>query len=336
MVSTKAELLEYFNRLASVKALVVGDIMLDRYIWGSVERISPEAPVPVVLVNHKEDRLGGAGNTVRNLRSLGLSVDLCGFVGDDEEGQRVLTLLQEESIGADGVIVDRKTPTISKTRVIAHHQQVVRIDREEIEPKESHLREMFDEMIYQRIDDTDLVVVSDYGKGAISESLLKMIARASAAGRLSRAKRPVMLDPHPRNYDYYFGMTAVKPNRKEAEQASGLTIRSKQDAIHAAPLILKKWGAEILVLSLAEEGMLVATNDNQPPILLDTVAKKVADVSGAGDAVVAVFSAALAVGAPLRVAGDLANMAAGLVVGEVGTAPVNREAFYAEIQSRKD
>jgi D-beta-D-heptose 7-phosphate kinase/D-beta-D-heptose 1-phosphate adenosyltransferase len=329
--SSREELLDVIEKVRNLPVMVVGDVMLDRYIWGAVDRIAPEAPVPVVLVKKKEDRLGGAGNTVRNLRALGLQVDLCGFIGDDEEGQTVLRLLAEEQIGRDGVIVDSSVPTISKTRVIAHNQQVVRIDREEVGLKHEALRSGFDALVDSKIDAAKVVIISDYGKGAISESLLKRFEEASKSGRLSRSLRPLMLDPHPRNYALYSGATAVKPNRKEAEEASGIKIKNKQDAIKAAQIVLERWKSEILVLSLAEDGMLVATAGGTDPILIDTAAKKVADVSGAGDAVVAVFAAAMGVGASLRVAGDLANIAAGIVVGEVGTVPVDYDQLRHEI-----
>lgn len=329
--SSRDELLDAFDRIMGIPVLVVGDVMLDRYIWGAVERISPEAPVPVVAVRRMEDRLGGAGNVVRNLRALGASVDLCGFIGDDEEGQTVLKLLASEQVGRDGMIVDRTIPTTSKTRVIAHNQQVVRIDREEIDTHNSEIRQAFEQLVDHKIDVARVVILSDYGKGTITESLLKRLGQATSQGRLGGLKKPLMLDPHPRNYALYEGMTAVKPNRKEAEEASGMKIRSKEDAIKAAPAVLKRWKSDILVLSLSEDGMLVATADGRESILIDTVAQRVADVSGAGDTVTAVFAASLGVGAPLRVAGDLANIAAGLVVGEVGTAPVDARRLREEI-----
>jgi D-beta-D-heptose 7-phosphate kinase / D-beta-D-heptose 1-phosphate adenosyltransferase len=330
--SSQTELLSTFEKIRDLPVLVVGDVMLDRYVWGVVDRISPEAPVPVVLVKRMEDRLGGAGNVVRNLRALGAQVELCGFIGDDEQGQAVLKLLSDEQVGREGVIVDSLIPTTAKTRVIAHNQQVVRIDREEVNNHSLELRKAFDALVDSKIDSHKVIIISDYGKGTITESLLKRFADARNQGRIGD-KCPLMLDPHPRNYNLYSGMTAVKPNRKEAEEAAGIKIRNRADALMAAPLVLSKWKSDILVLSLAEDGMLVATTDGKEPILIDTVARKVADVSGAGDAVTAVFAAALGVGASLRVAGDLANISAGIVVGEVGTVPVNYNALREEIMN---
>ena len=331
--SSREELLGAYDKIRGLPVLVVGDVMLDRYIWGAVERISPEAPVPVVMVRRMEDRLGGAGNAVRNLRAIGAVVDICGFIGDDEEGQSVLKLLAAEQVGRDGVLIDAAIPTTSKTRVIAHNQQVVRIDREEINNHSPDLRKAFENLVDKKIDAHKVVVISDYGKGTVTESLLKRFSAAKEAGRVGIGSRPLMLDPHPRNYALYAGMTAVKPNRKEAEEAAGMKIKSKDDALRAAPLVLAKWRSDILVLSLSEDGMLVATADGSAPILIDTVARRVADVSGAGDTVTAVFAAALGVEVPLRVAGDLANIAAGIVVGEVGTAPVNAEQLLEEIRN---
>ena len=331
--STREELLATYERMADLPVLVVGDVMLDRYIWGAVERISPEAPVPVVLVHTTEDRLGGAGNAVRNLRSLGTKVELCGFIGDDEQGEVVLKLLAAEQIGRDGVLIDSSIPTIAKTRVIAHNQQVVRIDREKINTHNKSLRDSFEALVRSKIEAARVIVVSDYGKGTITESLMATFRQAADGGLIGRSVRPIMLDPHPRNYQLYKKMTAVKPNRKEAEEAAGFPIRSKEDALRAAPIVLKKWESDILVMSLSEDGMLVATSDGEEPFLIDTVARRVADVSGAGDTVTAVFSAALGVGAPLRVAGDLANIAAGIVVGEVGTAPVDANRLREEIMN---
>ncbi len=329
--SSRADLLSTFERMRGLPIMVVGDVMLDRYIWGVVERISPEAPVPIVNVQRTEDRLGGAGNAVRNLCALGAKVELCGFIGDDEQGEKVLKLLAAEHVGRDGVLIDSSIPTTAKTRVIAHNQQVVRIDREEINTHNQALRTSFEALVASRIDAAKVIIVSDYGKGTITASLLDTFAKAVDEGRIGRTSRPIMLDPHPRNYQIYKKMTAVKPNRKEAEEASGMKIRNKEDALRAAPEVLKRWNSDILVMSLSEDGMLVATRDGEPPFLIDTVARRVADVSGAGDTVTAVFAAALGVGAPLRVAGDLANIAAGIVVGEVGTAPVNPERLREEL-----
>lgn len=329
--SDRDQLLATLERMRGIPAMVVGDVMLDRYIWGVVERISPEAPVPIVNVRRTEDRLGGAGNVVRNLCSLGARVELCGFIGDDEEGETVLKLLASECVGRDGVLIDSSIPTTSKTRVIAHNQQVVRIDREEIDTHNQRLRTSFEALVASRIDAAKVIIVSDYGKGTITASLLEAFSKAKDEGRVGLKSRPIMLDPHPRNYQIYKNMTAVKPNRKEAEEAAGFRIRSKEDALRAAPEVLKRWQSDILVLSLSEDGMLIATVDGEPPFLIDTVARRVADVSGAGDTVTAVFAAALGVGAPLRVAGDLANIAAGIVVGEVGTAPVDADRLREEV-----
>lgn len=336
VVTPKEVLLETLDRIRDIPVLVVGDLVLDRYIWGTADRISPEAPVPVVRVRRTEDRLGCAGNVVRNLLNLGTRLNVCGFIGDDEDGRTILRLLEEKQVGKEGVIVDRSSPTIVKTRVIAQHQQIVRIDREENTARPPALLEGFAALVDAQIDSAKVVLLSDYGKGAITESLMKRLLDAEASGRIGKGVRPVVLDPHPSNYDIYSKMTVVKPNRKEAEIAAGVKIPDKEAACAAAPILLKRWNADMMLISLGEEGLIIARADGGRPILIDTVAQEVFDVSGAGDTVTAVFAAALGVGADPQVAGDLANIAAGLVVAEVGTVAINREKLVRAIQALPD
>jgi D-beta-D-heptose 7-phosphate kinase / D-beta-D-heptose 1-phosphate adenosyltransferase len=306
--------------------------MLDRYIWGTVDRISPEAPVPVVAVTKTEDRLGGAGNVVRNLTALGARVSACGFVGDDKEGQTVLQLLSASGVNKEGVLIDKDRPTTVKTRVIAHAQQVVRIDRE---VKGSHsiaLREGFSALVDAQIDSSRAVVLSDYGKGAISETLMRHCDAAHAAKRIGWQIRPLVLDPHPSNYSIYHSVTVAKPNRKEAELASGIAISDRASAAHAGRVLIERWGAEVLLITLGEDGMAVVKRGTEDALFLETVAREVFDVSGAGDTVTAIFAAAAAVGASERMASSLANIAAGIVVSEVGTVAVDMERLKAEVK----
>lgn len=335
---SKEDLLGIIEKIKDLPVLVVGDIMLDRYIWGKVERISQEAPVPVVQVTKIEDRLGGAGNVVRNLQSLGARVSVCGFISDDEEGQTVLKLLDRDGVGKDGVIVDRSCPTTLKTRVIAHNQQVVRIDRENVGAKSPALREAFAALVDAHIDESKALILSDYGKGGISESLIKKIGDAKAAKRIGLGIRPFVIDPHPSNYHIYNGMTVAKPNRKEAEAGSGIKITDRASALKAASILAKKWNADIMLVSLGEGGLLVLSKENPEGLFVESTALQVFDVSGAGDTVTATFSAALAAGATLAQAGDLANIAAGIVVAEVGTVPIDRTKLQREVErlSKRD
>jgi D-beta-D-heptose 7-phosphate kinase/D-beta-D-heptose 1-phosphate adenosyltransferase len=331
--STRQELFETLDKIRGLEVLVVGDVILDRYIWGSVERISPEAPVPVVLVKRVEDRLGGAGNVVRNLSALGAKVSLSGFIGDDDEGRVVLKLLESDGVEKDGVLIDRSRPTALKTRVIAATQQICRVDRENPgAPQVVGLREGIAAYIDANLEKSKVVIVSDYGKGVISDVLMTKLFEARQKGRLGLGVRPLVVDPKPPNYGLYRGISVATPNRKEAEVASGLKITNKEKAMEAARLLLKKWEAEMMMITLGEDGLMIVPSDTGDGIVLDTVAQNVFDVSGAGDTVIAIFSAALAAGATARVAGDLANIGAGVVVSEVGTVAVNPEKLRTEIE----
>lgn len=320
---TKEQLSAALDKIASTPVLVIGDLMLDRYIWGKVERISPEAPVPVVEVVKTEARLGGAGNVVRNLAAIGAKPSVCGIVGDDEDGRTLLEIL--DSIGADrrGVVVDLSRPTTVKTRVIAHTQQVVRIDFESRVKAASDVSARMMKAFDSSLDLNKAVVLSDYGKGTVSVEVLDALEQATKQGRLGLSQRPLFVDPHPSNYARYRSMSVAKPNRKEAEIASGCSIRSVNDAFVAADALMKLWNSEMMVITLGEDGLIVKGSTEPKGIHLETMAQEVFDVSGAGDTVTTLFSCALAVGESPAVAGVLANIAAGIVVSEVGTVAVD-------------
>jgi D-beta-D-heptose 7-phosphate kinase/D-beta-D-heptose 1-phosphate adenosyltransferase len=328
----KEELLEALDRIAGAKILVAGDLMLDRYIWGEVERISYEAPVPVVHVTRTEDRLGGCGNVVQNLRGLGASVSVCGFVGDDAEAHIVLRLLDECGADREGVMTDGKRPTTIKTRVIARKQQIVRIDREDSSARASALQEGFAAVLDSQLDAMNGVIISDYGKGAVNAKLLSKLAEARAQNRIGLGVRPLMVDPSPANYGLYSGITVAKPNRKEAEAATGLRLDSQERVIEAAHILIDKWDAEMMLISLGSRGLALVKRKEDKALLLEALARDVFDVSGAGDTVVSIFTGALSAGVESSLAGDLANIGAGLVVSEVGTAAVKKAAMQHEIE----
>ncbi|NLF24736.1 MAG: D-glycero-beta-D-manno-heptose-7-phosphate kinase [Deltaproteobacteria bacterium] len=336
MLSSKSDLLEAIEKIQGVPILVVGDLILDRYIWGDVTRISPEAPVPVVLVTNTEDRLGGAGNAVLNLINIGARVSVCGFIGDDEEGEAILNLLSSFGVHKEGVLVDRDRPTCLKTRVLARNQQVVRIDREERVAQGQALKEGFAAVVEANLGNAKAMIVSDYGKGAISASLMGRLHRCKAAGQIGLGICPLVLDPHPVNYGVYEAVCVAKPNKKEAEMAAGMVIEDRESAFKAAGILIKKWNADLMLITLGEGGLVILGTGEDKGIYLETVAQKVFDVSGAGDTVTAVFGAALAAGVDVVVAGELANIAAGLVVSEVGTAPVNMEKLKHKIDQLTD
>jgi rfaE bifunctional protein kinase chain/domain len=333
---SREEVFAILDRIQNVSILVVGDLILDRYIWGKVRRISPEAPVPVVEVKEIEDRLGGAGNVVRNLRQLGAQVNVCGFVGSDEEGDILLRLLHEEQTPQDLILRSRERPTTLKSRVIAHSQQVVRIDREDCSQANFSLRQGLAALVDSQIDHYDCIIVSDYGKGVVSPELMQMFKNAHGAGRFSLVKRPLLFDPHPSNYSSYHGVgiSVAKPNRREAEQALNMTINSPESAKAAALKLIEEWDLEMVMITLGEDGLILHKRDEDKPIYLDTEALTVFDVSGAGDTVTALFGASLAAGASAELAGFLANIGAGIVVSEVGTVPINRDRLRRTLEGR--
>lgn len=329
---TKEQLLATLDMIAGTPILVVGDLILDRYIWGKVDRISPEAPVPVVEVVKTEGRLGGAGNVVRNLATIGAKPTVCGLIGDDEDGRDLMGLFREIGANVDGIVVDTTRPTTVKTRVIAATQQIVRIDRERKISDSPEASSKMVDAIHRAIDGTRAVILSDYGKGAVCGAVLDALQRASADHRLELSARPLFVDPHPRNYNNYSSMSVAKPNRKEAEIASGHSINSVEDAFAAADLLMRKWNSEMMVITLGEDGMVVKQDGEPRGVHLETMAQEVFDVSGAGDTVTALFCSALAVGASPTTAGVLANIAAGIVVSEVGTVAVDLDRLRAQVE----
>lgn len=332
MRSSKTELREIVEAIVSVKVLVLGDLILDRYIWGKVDRISPEAPVPIVAVTRTEDRLGCAGNVVRNLNEMNVAVVVAGIVGDDLEGEAILRLLESRNTSSDGILVAKGRPTSLKTRVIAQAQQVVRVDREDVSPYQDELQAGLAATVKGQLKNVDAVIVSDYGKGTINAKIWDTLYQARQEGVLGPSARPLVLDPHPANYSLYRGVSVAKPNRKEAEIAAGMTIATYQDAVRAGELLRERWEADRMLITLGELGLAIVPGNGADPVALDTVAREVFDVSGAGDTVTALYTAAVAAGASPELAGDLANIGAGIVVSEVGTVPIRRERLLKEIE----
>lgn len=329
--SARNELIQLVDSLKNVKLNVVGDIIVDRYLWGNVERISPEAPVPIVEVKKTEDRLGGAANVAHNLAALGIAAELFGFIGDDQEGAMALEMLKKAKIGIEGVITERGRPTTLKTRVIAQVQQLVRVDREIKGAPSNILCEALAAAVESHLSTASGTIVSDYGKGVVNQNLMSRMKRAKDEGRVNSSNKPYMLDPYPSNFSMYSAVAIAKPNRKEAEKATGMPIQNRDDARKAGQKLLELWQAELILLSLGEDGLMIIGRDNCTHI--DTIAKDVFDVSGAGDTVTAVFTAALATGAPPQLAGDLANIAAANVVSKIGTAVVTAEQLKQDIEN---
>jgi rfaE bifunctional protein kinase chain/domain len=322
--SDPQDLLAVLDKLQNQPVLVVGDIMLDRYLWGAVERISAEAPVPVVDVREMENRLGGAANVANNLKALGAKPVLCGIIGADSEGIDVLGLLDSLGMSKAGILRDRDRPTSLKTRIISQRQQMIRIDRESRDPLSAVLEKTFSDLVESFNSDCRSVVISDYGKGVIRPALMRKFAALRASGTLGYPLKPLIIDPHPANFGIYDQACILKPNRKEAEQASGIKIDSMTQAVKAAEILIDKWQAAVIFLTLGEDGVLIFEKGGNQTVL-PTVAREVFDVSGAGDTVTAALSAALAAGTSLHLAGELANLAAGIAVSEIGTVAVTAD-----------
>jgi D-beta-D-heptose 7-phosphate kinase/D-beta-D-heptose 1-phosphate adenosyltransferase len=314
----------------NAKILVIGDLMLDQFVWGSVRRISPEAPVPVVEFERESFMPGGAANVARNLTALQVPTELFGIVGHDETARKLKQLLMEQSVVCEGVIGDRTRPTSIKSRIIAHHQQMVRVDREATEPLDKKTLTRLLEALEHRIYQADAVIVGDYGKGVVTQGMLdqvKTICRERGVW--------LSLDPKPVNRLDLSGLSLITPNRKEAFELAGKDDRTRgpeplKDAalMEVANTLLEKLKPALLLITLGDQGMLLCRR-GEKPFNIPTVAQEVFDVSGAGDTVIASFTMAIAAGASPIEAAIMSNHAAGVVVGKIGTATLTQEELIA-------
>ena len=296
------------------RVLVVGDVMLDEFVWGRVARISPEAPVPVVEVMGQSFHLGGAGNVAANVRALGGLAVVAGVVGRDVAGDRVRESLRLAGVEDALAVAEDDRPTTLKTRIIAHHQQVVRADRERVDEVDAGLEKAVLAGAERALRGVSAVVVSDYQKGVVTARLMKaLLARAR------RRRLPVLVDPKVRHFARYRGADLVTPNQLEAEQASGIRIRDEADLRAAGEKILRLLGCRAVLVTRGEHGMSLFPRGGRP-VHVPTAAREVFDVTGAGDTVIATLGLALGAGARLPEAAILANFAAGVAVGKLGTA----------------
>lgn len=316
-------LIQSFSKL---RLVVIGDVMLDRFIWGNVTRISPEAPVPVVEVNRESVYPGGAANVARNITPFGATAELIGLIGADSEGGVLTKTLEESGIGIDHMLVEKSFSTITKTRVVAQHQQIVRIDREKKQALTDSARALVLNQLRSVIDEIDGIIIEDYGKGLIDNKLVSEIVEIATAGDLL-----VTADPNPKNPIDWKGVSTVKPNRSEAFHEAGM----QDHGGHLPPLedsyllqvgsrLLKRWDSQYVLITLGEQGMILFS-DGGEPYHIPTRAREVFDVSGAGDTAIAVFTMALCAGANALTAADLSNRASGVVVGKLGTAEITKE-----------
>ncbi len=310
-----------FERMRERRILVVGDVMVDEWIWGTVTRISPEAPVPVVAVTDHSFTLGGAGNVANNLRALDAHVSFAAAIGTDAFAHYVADILNAEGVAADGLIRIDDRPTTRKTRVVAHNQQVVRADWESTQPLNDGDRARLSVIVREFAKNADAVVLSDYAKGLLSRDLVDAASGCPL----------VIADPKPQNLHMFRGVTCVAPNANEASQASGIAIGDDASLERAGAKLLEMLQCRYVVITRGEHGMSLFGHDGER-LHIPSVARTVFDVSGAGDTVVAVLSLALAAGAPIELAMQLANYAAGAVVEKLGTATASADEIIALVE----
>lgn len=327
MTLTRTRADQLIAAFAGKRILVLGDVMLDQFIWGKVRRISPEAPVPVVEVTNETYHLGGAGNVAANVRALGGVPVPVGIIGKDFAGERLTELLERDGIEASGLLVAAGRPTTLKTRIVAHSQQIVRADRENKTPLSPESNTALAAAFVKWLPSTGAVIVSDYDKGVVNRTLLSEMLPAAQGARI-----PVLLDPKVHHADYYRPITLITPNHREAELLTGMTIENEHQLEEAGQKLLEKFECPYALITRGEEGMSLFFKGGSHH--LPTFAREVFDVTGAGDTVIATLALAQAGGATMEESAILANHAAGLAVGKVGTATVSPAELLADFDSR--
>jgi rfaE bifunctional protein kinase chain/domain len=309
---------------------VVGDLMLDRYYWGSVARISPEAPVPVVEIESESIRLGGAANVANNIASLGGIPIMMGVVGQDDAGKTLTNIIEELQFPTSGIVLDDSRPTTVKTRVIAHSQHVVRIDREAKRDVSEDVQLRLLKSLESQLDGIQGIILEDYNKGVLAKSFIVRIIEMAR-----KTKKIVAVDPKFNNFFDFKNVTIFKPNRKETEEALGMRLFNDETIRKAGKELLKRLEAENVLLTLGERGMTLFERDGGISSI-PTAARRVADVSGAGDTVISTLTMALASEADIWESATLANVAGGIVCGEVGIVPIDKKALFDTVAALRD
>ena len=326
---TRARASEILDTLRDRNVVVLGDVMLDEFVWGDVTRISPEAPVPVVDVRRESVHLGGAANVLANLVALGARGSVIGVIGNDAAGERLKTGLRDLGAQDQCLIVDETRPSTIKTRIIAHSQLVVRADRESRTQVNGNLEEKIVASLKEALTEADAFVVSDYDKGVVTPAILREILP------LAYERVPVLIDPKLRNFNAYRPATLVTPNHLEALRMSDSEDHSDDGSHHAAQVIREKLGCDAVLITRGDRGMMLL-EANGEPVYVKTAAREVYDVTGAGDTVIAALAGALSAGATMLEAASLANHAAGIVVGKVGTATASAAELIATFDKSED
>lgn len=320
------KILEVTRRVGHAKILILGDVMLDEYLFGSVDRISPEAPVPVVEITSTRMLVGGAANVAANIRSLGDEPILVGATGTDDAAEKLIGLLREKGISSDYLITDPNRQTTIKTRIIAHSQQVVRADRENRDPLKPELEKLVIERLMSVVDQISAVIISDYGKGVVTKTLLEQVVAICNERDIF-----VAVDPKETNFHNYRSVSLITPNHHEAGFAYGRKITTEKDLLIVGTGLLEKLDARSMLITRGAQGMSLFARDCEPTHI-PTFARQVFDVTGAGDTVIATFVAAVSAGADLVEAAVMANAGAGYTVGEIGTATVTVRELQAELE----
>ncbi|MBI1768807.1 MAG: D-glycero-beta-D-manno-heptose-7-phosphate kinase [Bacteroidetes bacterium] len=316
---------QIFDSFGKLRVLIIGDVMLDSYIWGAVERISPEAPVPVINVKKKDFRLGGAANVALNVLALGAKPILCALIGNDDDGKKLTQRLDEQGMSKDGIVVSNERPTTVKTRVIASHQHVVRVDEESDREPSEREGKLILEKIERLLPQSDVVVFEDYDKGVLCEKII-----AKTVELANKQNIPTVVDPKKRNFLSYKNVTLFKPNLKELREGLKLEVSTgNQDQVQQATSMLKeKLQAKGIMVTLSEHGVYIDYQNQK--VKLPAHEREIADVSGAGDTVVSVAALCTALNLDARMIAFLSNLAGGLVCQHVGVVPIDKGELYEE------
>ncbi len=320
-------LINLFDSFNNKNVLIIGDVMIDSYIWGKVDRISPEAPVPIINVKKREDRLGGAANVALNVKSLGANAILCSVIGNDKNAELFIELLRQDSLSVEGILKSDDRITTKKTRVIGHHQQLFRVDEE----LDTNINQKLTEALLNNIISVinskkiDVIIFEDYDKGVISESLIE-----SVVSKANEKSIPVVVDPKKRNFLSYKGVDLFKPNLKELKEGLKLDFDANQtDELLSAALKLKSIiQAKSIMITLSELGVLICDENGNK--IIPAHVRNISDVSGAGDTVISVAALALSSNVTLNTAAELANLAGGLVCEKVGVVPIDKTELLNE------
>ncbi len=329
MILKKDNLASIVERFKDLRIAIVGDVMLDSYITGTVKRISPEAPVPVVNVKSEFFRFGGAANCAFNIQKLGAKPLLFGLIGNDNNGSTFISLLEQSGMSSEFLYIDPKRPTTTKTRVIAHTQQLVRIDSEISDEISQKAQDTIVKNIEKNINNIDAILLQDYNKGVLTKHLINRVIEIA-----NQHNKIVTVDPKFKNFFEYQNVTLMKPNRKETEDALGITIENDEDLKNAGLELIERLNSKFVLITLSEEGAAIFDSEKKFS-KIPTKARKVADVSGAGDTVISTLTCSLAAGASIFEATYLGNLAGGIVCEQVGVVPIEKETLLSEITNDK-